>query len=79
MSEVTRLPGLGGDAPAPAVLGLRKVAENSEEMAAVGNLLKAMEGMQEQLSALTDLVIAQDARIEKLEKAKAPKLISVRS
>ena len=62
----------------PGRNGLRKVAENSEEMAAVGNLLKAMEGMQEQIAPLTDLVIAQDARIDELEKKSKPKLISVR-
>ena len=71
------LPGLG--APAPAVLGLRKVAENSDEMAAIGNLLKAMEGMQDQIAALTDLVVALDHRIDKLEAKGKPKLISTRN
>lgn len=59
--------------------GLRVVAENSEEMAAIGNILKAMEGMQEQIGALTDIVVAQDkhidelkARVEKLEFGPAP-------
>lgn len=59
--------------------GLRKIVDNSDEMAAIGNLLKAMEGMQEQIAALTDLVVSQDqridvlkARIEKLEFGPAP-------
>ncbi len=77
MSEAT-LPGLG-DPPNPAVLGLRKVAENSEAMVAITNLLKAMEGMQEQLAALTDLIVAMDHRIDKLEAKGKPKLISTRN
>lgn len=72
------------DSPAAPVallpgLGLRKVAENSEDMAAIGNLLKAMEGMQEQIAALTDLVVAMDHRIDKLEQKGKPKLISSRN
>ncbi len=74
MSE--HLPGLGG---VPPMSSLRKVADNSDDMVAITNMLKAMEGMQEQLAALTDLVVAQDARIEALEKKAKPKLISVRS
>lgn len=47
---------------------------------AVENILKALEGMQSQVQALTDLVIEQDARIKKLEKAgHAGKIIQVRS
>ena len=78
MSGVTRLPGLGGDPPPEPGLGLRKVAENSDEMAAIGNLLKALEGMQEQLAALTDLVLAMDHRLDKLESKGKPKLITSR-
>lgn len=59
--------------------GLRTIVENSENMAAIGNLLRVIEGMQEQVSALTDLVISLDHRVTKLENAKAPKLISVRN
>jgi hypothetical protein len=79
MSGVTRLPGLGGDPPEAPVLGLRKVAENSDEMAAIGNILKALEGMQEQLMELTDLVVAMDHRIDKLEAKGKPKLITSRN
>jgi hypothetical protein len=60
-------------------LGLRKVVENSEDMAAIGKLLKAMEGMQEQVMTLTEFVIDHAVRIEQLEKKNKPKLISVRS
>lgn len=62
-----------------SAIGLRKVVENSDDMAAIGNILKAMEGMQEQLAALTDIVISLDERVSKLEKSGKPKLISVRS
>lgn len=48
-------------------------------MAAIGNILKAMEGMQDQIAALTDLIVQQDARIDALEKKGKPKLISVRN
>jgi hypothetical protein len=76
---VALLPGLGGDAEKPPVLGLRKVAENSEEIAAIGNLLAALEGMQTQLGSLTDLVIDLSERVDALEKKGKPKLISVRN
>lgn len=79
MSGVTRLPGLGGDPPEAPVLGLRKVAENSEDMIAIANLLKALEGMQEQVAALTDLVVAIDHRLDKLEAKGKPKLITSRN
>ncbi len=79
MSGITRLPGLGGDPPPEPVLGLRKVAENSDDMVAITNMLKAMEGMQDQIAALTDLVVAMDHRIDKLEAKGKPKLISTRN
>lgn len=63
----------------PGRNGLRTVAENSDEMAAIGNILKAMEGMQEQIAAMTDLILAMDARIDKMEAKSKPKLISVRN
>ena len=59
--------------------GLHIVAENSEDMVAIANILKALEGMQENLSALSDLVIDLAGRVESLEKKSKPKLILVRS
>lgn len=47
-------------------------------MAAIENLLAALEGMQTQVTALTDLVIEQDKRIQRLEKAKS-NIIKVRN
>ena len=65
--------------------GLRQVVENSEAMAAIGNILSALEGMQEQIAALTDLVVSQDKRIkvmvkrlEKVEMGPAP-VIDIRN
>lgn len=65
--------------------GLRQVVANSEEMAAIGNILSALEGMQEQIAALTDLVVSQDKRIkvlvkrlEKVEMGPAP-VIDIRN
>jgi hypothetical protein len=63
----------------PGGNGLMVIAENSEDVAAIGNILKAMEGMQDQIAALTDLIVQQDARIDALEKKGKPKLISVRN
>lgn len=48
--------------------GLVTVAEQSEATAAVGKMLSSMEGMQEQLSALTNLVIGHEKTIENLTK-----------
>lgn len=65
--------------------GLRAIVENSEDMAAIGNILAALEGMQEQMAAATDLIISQDKRIklltkriEKLEMGSAP-VIDIRN
>lgn len=46
---------------------------------AITELLRAMEGMQSQVQALTDLVIQQDKRIRELEKAGKSKIIKVMS
>lgn len=58
----------------------RESAEDGTEqnVEAVENILRAMEGMQAQLQALIDLVIEQDKRIEKLEKAKPGRIIAAR-
>ena len=48
--------------------GLTVVAESSEATAAVGKILSALEGMQEQMMSLTDLVVQQDKRIILLQK-----------
>lgn len=58
-----------------AVEGAPSADQNVE---AVENILRAMEGMQAQLQALIDLVIEQDKRIEKLEKAKPGRIIAAR-
>src|ERR1700685_3364615 len=61
----------------PALGGIMLPCECEElpgdkpDVSAVENILRAMEGMQTQVQALTDLVIAQDARIAELEKEKA--------
>jgi hypothetical protein len=62
-AERSELPRTGGEAP---------------NIEAIENILKALEGMQTQVQALTDLVIEQDARIKALEKAKS-KIIQVRN
>lgn len=48
------------------------MTDKAEDMGAIENLLRAIEGMQTQVQALTDLVIEQDKRIKKLERANAP-------
>lgn len=59
------------------------MADKAEDMGAIENLLRAIEGMQSQVQALTDLVIEQDKRIKKLERLTGPlphrKLIQVRN
>lgn len=59
------------------------MTDKAEDMGAIENLLRAIEGMQSQVQALTDLVIEQDKRIKKLERANAPfaprNLIQVRN
>jgi hypothetical protein len=39
-------------------------------MESINNILRALEGMQEQVQALTDVVVEQDKRLEKLERRK---------
>ena len=48
-----------------------------DAVAAIEQILKSMEGMQEQIAAMTDLILALDARLDKLEGKK--KLISTRN
>ena len=52
------------------VQDLQQSAEDRGSIQAIENILKALEGMQAQVQALTDLVIEQDKRIEKLERRK---------
>lgn len=52
-------------------------AESNDATGAIEQLLVAMEGMQTQVQALTDLVIEQDARIRALERAGKSKIIKV--
>jgi len=61
----------------PAAKRASEVAHDKHDdpIAAITQILQALEGMQTQAQALTDLVIAQDKRIEKLEKAGKPKII----
>lgn len=56
----------------------RAAAGGGSDIEAVENILQALEGLQVQVQALIDLVVAQDARIEKLEKAKPGRIISAR-
>jgi hypothetical protein len=52
------------------VQDLQQSAEDRGSIEAIENILRALEGMQAQVGALTDLVIEQDKRIEKLERRK---------
>lgn len=45
---------------------------------AIEQILQALEGMQAQVQALTDIVVEQDKRIEKLEKSKPGRIIAAR-
>ena len=60
---------------------IHKVSDNSDDMVAIATMLKAMEGMQAQSQALTDLMIDLTKRVGMLERANKARanLISVRS
>jgi hypothetical protein len=56
-----------------------KVSDNSDDMVAIATMLKAMEGMQAQSQALTDMLIDLTKRVVMLERANKAKLISLRN
>jgi len=61
-------------------LAAKKAAEpEAGSTEAIEQILKAMEGMQEQIASLTDLVVAMDHRLDKLEGKGKSKLIQVRN
>ena len=65
-------PGLGGILLPCACeqLVCSDAAEEKPNIGAIKNILQALEGMQAQVQTLTDLVVEQDKRIEKLERRK---------
>jgi hypothetical protein len=56
----------GDQRETPAAEGLRAIAENSENMAAIGKILHALEDMQQQIGQMLELMAAQDRRIDKI-------------
>lgn len=59
---------------------MKDVAANPDRgnpnLVAIETLLRAMEGMQAQIAAMTEVIVQMDARLSALEK---PKIIKVRS
>lgn len=59
---------------------MQKAAEGAEALSTIDNLLRSIEGMQGQMSAMTELIVAMEQRISDLESGTKPrKLLQVRN